>query len=178
VLGRIAGAHGLRGQLRVALLGDGAENLRDAPWVELSFAREHPESDPGRRRYEVSSAAPGRPGELRLALAGVADRDAAAALRGAYVLGDVAHLAPLSAGEHYWFELVGCRVETAEGRALGSVREIWETGAHDVLVVEEEGGRVHLIPAAEAFLRVVDPAARRIVIEPVPGLLAEDPKAG
>jgi 16S rRNA processing protein RimM len=57
------------------------------------------------------------------------------------------------------------------------VRELWETGAHDVLVVEEGGGRVHLIPAAEAFLRLVDPAARRIVIDPPPGLLADDPKA-
>ena len=57
------------------------------------------------------------------------------------------------------------------------MRELWETGAHDVLVVEESGGRVHLIPAAEPFLRLVDPAARRIVIEPVPGLLADDPEA-
>jgi 16S rRNA processing protein RimM len=112
---------------------------------------------------------------VRIALEGVADRDAAAALRGALVVGDAERLAPLPAGEHYWFELVGCRVEAEGGRALGTVREIWETGAHDVLVVEDEAGRKHLIPAAEAFLRRVDPAAGRIVVAPVPGLLGDEP---
>lgn len=178
VLGRVAGPHGIRGQVRVTLLGDDPANLLAAPWVELSFARSAPESDPARRRYEVTFAGSSRPGELRLALAGVADRDAAAALRGALVLGDAAHLAPLAEGEHYWFELVGCRVETEPGRALGTVREIWETGGHDVLVVEDDAGRVNLIPAAEPFLRVVDPAARRIVIATVPGLVSDEGGGG
>jgi len=175
VLGRVAGAHGIRGQVRVVLLGDDPANLLGAPWVELSFAREAPEADPARRRYEVTYAGPSRPGELRLGLAGVADRDAAAALRGALVLGDAARLAPLAEGEHYWFQLVGCRVETEAGRDLGSVREIWETGAHDVLVIEDAEGRTQLVPAAEPFLRLVDAAARRIVIATVPGLLAGEP---
>jgi 16S rRNA processing protein RimM len=172
----VAGAHGVRGQVRVTLLGGDPAHLRGAPWVELSFERAAPAQDPARRRYAVTFAGSGRPGELRLGLDGVSDRDAAASLRGALVLGDAAWLAPLAEGEHYWFELVGCRVETEGGRALGSVREIWETGAHDVLVVEAADGRVHLIPAAEPFLRVVDPGARRIVIAPVPGLLAGEPE--
>jgi 16S rRNA processing protein RimM len=160
--------------VRVVLFGDDAAHLSAAPWVELSFERSAPQHDPARRRYEVTFAGSGRPGELRLGLAGVVDRDAAAALRGALVLGDAAQLEPLPEGEHYWFELVGCRVETEPGRALGTVREIWETGAHDVLVVEDDAGHVNLIPAAEPFLRLVDPAARRIVIATVPGLLADD----
>jgi 16S rRNA processing protein RimM len=63
-------------------------------------------------------------------------------------------------------------VETTTGDALGRVREIWETGAHDVLVVEDPAGREHLIPAVDAFVKEIDRAARRIRIEPVPGLLA------
>jgi 16S rRNA processing protein RimM len=178
VLGRVAGAHGLRGEVRVAVFGDGPENLLAAPWLELSFERADPLGDAACRRYEVRSAA-GHGGRLvRLALAGVGDRDAAQALRGAFALGDAARLAPLAEGEHYWFELVGCRVEAEAGRALGSVREIWETGAHDVLVVEDAGGREHLIPAVAPFLRLVDVAARRIVVAPVPGLLADEPGAG
>jgi ribosomal 30S subunit maturation factor RimM len=51
------------------------------------------------------------------------------------------------------------------------VREIWETGAHDVLVVEDLDGRDHLIPAVDAFVKEVDRAARLVRIEPVPGLL-------
>jgi 16S rRNA processing protein RimM len=177
VLGQIAGAHGVRGQVRVAVLGDDPENLASAPWVDLSFDGKAPLADRAARRYEVTFAGPGRQGEIRIGLAGVADRDAAAALRGAYVLGDAGLLAPLEEGEHYWYELVGCRVEDESGRALGTLREIWETGGHDVLVVEGEGRR-HLIPAAEPFLQSVDAAERRIVIATVPGLLDLDPAGG
>jgi 16S rRNA processing protein RimM len=178
VLGQVAGAHGVRGQLRIAVLGDDPENLASAPWVELSFDREAPAEDRAARRYEVTFAGSGRAGELRLGLAGVGDRDAADALRGAYVLGDAALLAPLADGEHYWFELVGCTVVDDAGRELGTLAEIWETGAHDVLVVQAGDGRRHLIPAAEPFLVRVDPAERRIVVAPVPGLLDGDPAAG
>jgi 16S rRNA processing protein RimM len=152
VLGRVAGAHGVHGRVRVTVLGDGPEHLLAAPWLELSFEARDPLNDPRRRRYEV----------------------AAAALRGALVVGSAALLAPLAEGELYWYELVGCRVELEAGAPLGTVREIWETGAHDVLVVEDAAGRSHLIPAVDAFLRLVDPAAGRIVIAPVPGLLADD----
>lgn len=169
VLGRVVGAHGVRGLVRVAVLGDGPAHLLDAEALELSFEERDPTRAP--RRYEVRSASAGRPGEVRLGLAGVEDRDAALALRGALVVGDAARLPALPAGEHYWFELIGCAVETTAGQALGRVREIWETGAHDVLVVEGPGGEEHLIPAVDAFVKDVDAAARRIRIEPVPGLL-------
>jgi 16S rRNA processing protein RimM len=177
VLGRVSGAHGLAGLLRVAVLGDGPENLLSAPWLELSFDRDDPLRDPSPRRYPVTYAAVHGARFVRLGLEGVADRDGAQALRGAFVLGDSALLAPLAEGEHYWFELVGCSVEAEEGRTLGTVREIWETGAHDVLVIEDAGGREHLIPAREPFLRLVDPVARRIVVATLPGLLAGEPGA-
>jgi 16S rRNA processing protein RimM len=177
VLGRVASAHGLRGQLRVTVLGDGPENLLGAPWLELSFDREDPLRDASPRRYAVTYAAVHGERQVRLGLEGVLDRDGALALRGAFVLGDAAHLAPLAEGEHYWFELVGCRAESEAGRTLGTVREIWETGAHDVLVIEDAAGREHLIPAREPFLRQVDAAGRRIVVATVPGLLADEPGA-
>jgi 16S rRNA processing protein RimM len=177
VLGRVAGAHGLRGQLRVAVLGDGPENLLGAPWLELSFDREDPLGDGSRRRYAVTCAAAHGARYVRIGLEGVADRDAALALRGAFVVGDAAHLAPLADGEHYWFELVGCRAEFEDGKAFGTVRGLVETGAHDVLVIEDGAGREHLVPAREPFLCLVDPAARRIVVATLPGLLADEPGA-
>jgi 16S rRNA processing protein RimM len=112
---------------------------------------------------------------VRLRLRGVADRDAAEALRGLLVLAERELLPPLAEGEHYWFELIGCRVETTAGEPIGSVREIWETGAHDVLVVEAEDGTRRLVPAAQELLKEVDIEGRRVVVEPIPGLL--DPTA-
>lgn len=171
MLGRVVGAHGVRGLLRVAVSDEGLRHLLAAAQIELSFEARDPTRP--RRRHAVRSASAGRPGEVRLGLEGVADRDAAEALRGALVLGDAAALPALAPGDHYWFELLGCEVETTDGVALGRVREIWETGAHDVLVVADPGGGDHLIPAVDAFVKEVDRAARRIRIEPVPGLLRE-----
>ena len=160
VLGRVIGAHGVRGRVRVLVLGDGPEHLLRAARVELSFARRDPIGDARRRAYEVRGAAPAREREVLLTLEGVDDRDVAESLRGALVVADAALLAPLPPGEHYWYELVGCRVELDSGAALGTVREIWETGAHDVLVVETPDGREHLIPAAASVLQLVDKHAR------------------
>ena len=58
----------------------------------------------------------------------------------------------------------------AGGRSIGTVKEIWETGAHDVLVVEREDGRICLVPTARALMKEVDIEAGRIVVEDLPGL--------
>jgi len=166
-LGRVVGAHGLRGQLRVRCLGDHPGNLLAAASIELADARGA--EDPAPQRREIREAAAGRAGEVRLRLAGVEDRNAALALRGHLLLGNSADLAPLPEGEFYWFQLIGCRVERA-GRTLGRVREIWETGAHDVLVVSGCDGRERLIPTARELVPEVDLAARRIVVADLPGL--------
>jgi 16S rRNA processing protein RimM len=166
-LGRVVGAHALKGEVRVRWLGDGPEHLLDATALWLG-------SDPdgvAGRPVQVSGVRTGRPGELLLRLEGVADRDAAEALRGGYLTAEARALPTLPEGEHYWFELVGCRVEDTHGEPLGTVTEIWETGAHDVLVIEGTDGRRRLVPTADDLLKEVDSDGRRIVIEVIPGLL-------
>jgi 16S rRNA processing protein RimM len=168
VVGRVRGAHGLRGQVRVQALGD-ASALLTLENVTLGGD----EGDPDAASYAVEAAAPGRQGEVRMRLAGVRRREQAEGLRGRLVMADPAEFEALPAGEYWGFELVGCRVETRQGRPVGRVREIWGTGAQEVLVVEGEGGREHLIPAVRALLPEVDVEGRRIVVEAIPGLLDE-----
>ena len=167
VLGRVIGAHGIRGALKVRLFGDDAGNLLRAPQVELAADAQ----GKGARAFRVASAKPGRPGHVRLHLSGVEDRDSAEAYQGRFVLAQREHLEALGEGEHYWYELIGCRVEGHDGTQVGTLREIWDTGGHDVLVVEGDEGRTYLLPAAAALLCEVNPAAGRIVIEIIPGLL-------
>ncbi len=167
LIGRVAGAHGLRGQLRVRCFGDEPEPLLEITRVTLEPRNEQEEPC----TYEVTSIAPGRRGELRLALAGVRRREQAEALRGREVRVDRDQIATLPAGEHYDFQLIGCRLESTDGALIGTVRGIWRTGAPDVLVVEDAAGEERLIPAAQALLAEVDVEGRRIVIEIPPGLL-------
>jgi 16S rRNA processing protein RimM len=165
-VGRVVGAHGLGGELRVRLLGAAPESFAAARTLWL--ARD--EADPGAAAHELRSLAPGRADECRVRLAGVEDREAAEAARGLWLLARVDDLARPEPGEYYLYELEGCRVEDRAGCELGVVRGVWATGGSDVLVIEDEGGRERLLPAVRALLLEVDVAARRIVVESLPGL--------
>ncbi len=169
VVGRVRGAHGLRGQLRVQCLGD-VSVLQSARRVALGVS----EQDPGAETREVEAVAPGREGEVRMRLAGLRRREQAEALRGCLVMLDPAGFEALAPGEYWGYQLVGCRVETREGRCVGRVREIWGTGAQELLVVETPAGDDCLIPAVRALLPEVDVEGRRIVVDSIPGLLDED----
>jgi 16S rRNA processing protein RimM len=168
VLGRVVGAHGLRGEIRVRWFGDGPENLLRAKRVELADARGA--ADPAPLGCEIEGGGRGRAGEVRLSLRGVERREGAEALRGRLVLIEASALPPAPEGELYAFELVGCQVELPSGERIGRVREVWSAPAQDVLVVEGADGRDRLIPVAPAVVRTLDVAARRIVIEDLPGL--------
>ena len=160
----------MRGQIRVRCFGDGPENLLGASEVFLADP-ERGQADPQPERFEIEGGGTGRVGEARLALRGIGDREAAQALRGRWVLTEADLLEPLPEGEFYWYQLLGCRVEVAGGEAVGTVREIWDGGAHDVLVVRGEDGRDRLIPTARELMREVDLEQNRIVVTDLPGLL-------
>lgn len=167
VLGEVVGAHGLGGELRVRVAGDGPAHLLSASVVWLGRRANDPEA----RRRVVAGTAKAPRGEVRMRLEGVDRREDVSALVGLLVMASADVLAPLPEGEFYWFELVGCRVESAGGEVIGEVREIWETGAHDVLLVEDEDGVRRLVPTAEALLEAIDLEARLIVVADLPGLL-------
>lgn len=166
-LGRVVGAHGMGGQIRVRYFGGVPDNLMRLEAVLLAESEGAVDAE----RFEVSRVGPGRREEVRMTLAGVEDRESAERLRGKLVVVEASELEALPEGEYYSYQLIGCGVEGADGQPIGTVREVWATGAVDVLVVEDEKGKRQLIPAAEGQLRTVDLELRRIVIEILPGLL-------
>ena len=155
VLGEIAGPHGLDGEVRVRIAGDGPDPLlsAEALWIGRSA------TDPEARRYRVHGCGMGRKGEVRMRFDGVEGREAIDPLKGLLVISPVSQLPELAEGEYYWYELIGCQVAAEGGQPVGTVREIWETGAHDVLVVEDEDGFRCLIPTAAELMKEVSQAA-------------------
>ena len=173
MLGRVLGPHGIRGELRVRVYGDGPDNLLQMSEVGLADPELGVE-DPAPRHMEIEGGGTGRGGEVRLKLVGVDDRKAVAELEGRLVTVPAGRLPDLSEDEFYWYELVGCEVYLESGEGLGKVQEIWETGAHDVLVVRESSGRRHLIPTAKEFLTDIDREGRRLTVATRPGLVELD----
>ena len=135
-MGRVSGAHGVRGWVLVKPYGEDGEALLSARRWLLERAGQ----------WQEVAVLDGRPhgAALLVRLEGVADRDAAMALRGAEVALWRSQLPEPRDGEYYWSDLEGLVVETDGGEALGRVERLLATGANDVLVVH--GERERLIP--------------------------------
>ena len=85
---------------------------------------------------------------------------------------DETEVKPLGEGEYFLDDLIGCRVLGPEGRELGRVTGLIETGANDVLAVAGAQGET-LVPMTNEVVKEVDSKARLIRIDPLPGLFGE-----
>lgn len=157
LIGRIHGAFGVRGEVKLESLTEPQGNLvRYQPWILRDAA--------GRER-EVSGAK-ARPGGKGLigTLPGVEDRDAAEALRGAELFVPRSALPPPKDGEFYWIDLEGLRVENLDGVDFGKAAFVFSNGANDVLLVR--GDRERMIPWIRPdFVRELDFDAGRILVD-------------
>jgi 16S rRNA processing protein RimM len=81
-----------------------------------------------------------------------------------------AALPPTIGREFYYFQALGCEVITSAGRWVGTIEEIFSTGANDVWVVRDRSAE-HLLPVIEDVVKTIDWVGRRVIIEAVPGLL-------
>ncbi len=155
VLGRIAGAFGVRGEIKLESWTDPPVAIfRYQPWT---LVRGESES----KLAGVRGRAHGK--SLVANVPGIADRDAAQALAGFEIAVPRSVLPPPKAGEYYWVDLEGLAVVNAEGVAFGAVDHLFDTGANPVLVVR--GERERLIPFVHPHLQSVDFDAQRIVVD-------------
>ena len=132
-LAAVAGAHGIKGEVRLKLFSDSVESLSRHSKLYVG--------DTERRLLSV------RAGKMPVArFEGVGDRGAAEALRGSLVEVDRSALPPLEEGEYYHVDLIGLPAEGGEGSALGTVVAVENYGAGDLLEIELTGGKRSLIP--------------------------------
>ena len=73
--------------------------------------------------------------------------------------------------EYDFDEILGLTVETTEGRTLGRVSRVIKTGANDVYFVRDDSGVEILLPAIKQVVKVIDLAAGKMIVDPLPGLL-------
>jgi 16S rRNA processing protein RimM len=155
ILGEIVGAFGVTGWVKVrsyteppdGLLGyDRVQVGREADWREL----------------EIEAGAAGGRG-LRLKLATIDDRNAAAGVVGARIAVLRSQLPALGSGEFYLSDLEGLEVVSIAGEVLGTLDHFIETPAHPVMVIR--GAAEHLVPLVGERLISVDLAAGRLVVD-------------
>ena len=150
-LAAVAGAHGVKGELRLKLFADSVESL----------AR-HSRFFVNGRELALKDIKDG--GKTAIArFEGISDRTAAEALRGSLVEIDRAALPPLDEGEYYHADLIGLPCVDEGGKPLGTVVAVENFGAGDLLEVEREGGKRALIPFRNPIARL---EGDRIVLDP------------
>jgi 16S rRNA processing protein RimM len=162
-VGRIARAHGIRGQVIVSLDTDFPEE-RFRPGAELFVERN---GSVQALRLTTVRFHRDRP---VIGIAGVETMNDAETLAGHELRVPVDRLAPLPGGTFYRHDLIGCRVETAAGEVVGTVENVEGALNGSRLVVAATRGEV-LIPLVAEICTMLDPAAKRIVIDPPNGLL-------
>jgi len=97
---------------------------------------------------------------------GLLDRTAVEHLRGVMLEVLESDLPPLPEGEYYRHQLIGLTVVDTEGRVLGTLEQVLETGANDVYLVRTPDGGELLLPATEDVVPTVDIPAKRVVVSP------------
>lgn len=167
VLGRITAPYGIQGWVKVHVFGDDPPALAAMPQWWLG---RDPETQDGWKAVELLDCRE-QSGAIVVRLAGVADRNAAEALKGCYVGAPREALPATAEDEYYWGDLIGLAVVNEQGQALGKVSALLESGAHDVLVVRDgdampEGKTSErLLPFVASVVRKVDVADGVILVD-------------
>ena len=163
-LGRVAGAYGVKGWVKVISSTRPERNILDYSrwWIakgegyeaQLLEGRVH-----GRGLIAQISGREGLP---------ITDRNVSESLIGSEIQVERSALPPTKEGEYYWHDLIGLRVESEQGHALGAVTEVTSNGAQDILVVQDAETE-RLIPFVEGpIIKSVDIGQGLIVADWLP----------
>jgi len=166
IIGRVAKAHGVTGELVVDVRTDDPES-RFTPGAILRVKA----SDRGEHNYVVTAVRP-HGNRLLLRLEGVADRDAADALRGSLFVIDSSALPPIDESDTYYdHQLEGLLVRTTDGRDIGTVAEVLHTAGGELLAVDRADAGELLVPFVTAIVTSVSLDTGIVEIDPPKGLL-------
>lgn len=163
LVGYVIGAYGIKGWVRIRPYSADADAMLYAKtwWLDKPELR------------DVEAMQAKVHGEDVVAqLMGVADRNAAEALKGATVQVRRSHFPPLSNDEFYWLDLIGLTVENLQGESLGTVADMMDNGAHPILRVVAlspsigaDKPKEWLIPFVDQFVKTVDQSAKKITVD-------------
>jgi 16S rRNA processing protein RimM len=143
-LAAVAGAHGVKGEVRLKLFSDSADSLSAHKKLYVGGAE--------LRLLSIRDS-----GKMAVArFEGIADRSAAEGLRGSLIEVDRSTLPPLEEGEYYHADLIGLSAIDAHGSAVGTVVAVENHGAGDLLEIEDGNGKRSLIPFKAGIADLVD----------------------
>ena len=158
-IGQIVNTHGLRGDVKVMPWCDDPEIFHELAYVLIDG-----------EEFEIQKSSLHKNAVL-LKLKGIDHINDAENYRNKVLTIPREELGELPEGTYYICDLLGCSVETVNGRNLGKICDIIKTGSNDVYVVEDITKKQVLIPVIDEVIKSVSIDEKRIVIEPLKGLI-------
>jgi len=157
IMGRVAAAYGIRGWIKIQPFTEYLDSLLDYRtwWIGR-------EQGPWREVEVLECGVHGK--TLVAQLPDCPDRTAAEKLKGLMIAVPRGSLPEQEEDEYYWTDLIGMAVTNEAGERLGTVANLLETGANEVLVVRNDGGEM-LIPFVASAIRQVDMESRTIRVD-------------
>ena len=155
-IGRIVGAHGVRGEVKMEIVTDEPQRLLQLRRV---YFNDDPTPQP-LKSVRLSSR------QALLTFTHIIDRNAADALRGTTVRIAGSQARPPGDDEFFHYQLIGLAVYREDGSLLGTLTDIITAGEVDVYDVRDARGNEHLFPALREVVLEIDPAANRMVVRP------------
>ncbi len=169
LVGIFGAAHGVRGEVRLkSYTGD--------PLAIADYPRLTDES--GKTKFKIVSARPVKDDILVVRVDGVADRTAAEKLTNTSIYMPRADLPPAHEEEFYHADLIGLRVETREGVLIGTIANVLNFGAGDILDVRPEIGENLLLPFTKKVVPIVEITLKRVVVDMPEEVIVREDEAG
>jgi 16S rRNA processing protein RimM len=156
-IGKCIKPHGLHGEIRVKAITDFPERFEQ---TEKVFA--HQEKDPV-RPLEIASVRENHGGFL-IKFVGIDSLTEADKLRGHFLSVPDDELVALEEDEYWHWQLEGLRAVSPGGGAIGVLKEVVQSPAHDLYLIEDVHGKTHWVPAVRQYVPEIDIENGRVVV--------------
>lgn len=156
LIGVIVAAHGVRGEVKIKSFTAAARDV----------AAYGPVTDEAGGRKLMIKVVGEAKGTVVARIDGIADRNAAEALKGLRLYVERAALPDTGEDEFYCADLIGLPVQRSDGSAYGRIKNVEDFGAGDVVEIVLETGGTEFQPLTRRIFPLLDPRAGRAVIEP------------
>ena len=165
LLGYISRAHGLKGEMKFTF---DVQDLSDYLEVKSIFIGK---KDVPLENVKLMRLNPGSGNLAIIKIKGINSRNEAEELRGSEVWFPIARLAKLKEGQVFYYEIIGFQVVDKSHGPVGKIRDIYETGAEDLLIVDTPDGTEVMIPFRKPVYTGTDRETETVNVDMPEGLL-------
>ena len=162
-IGQIVNTFGIKGFVKVNPFVDDVSRFNDLKKVYLKRNKELKELEVEDVKYHKNM--------VLVKFKGIDRVEEAEALRNSYLEVDRENAIELQEGEYFIADLLGLNVVTEEGKTLGKLDDIFNTGSNDIYVVKAEDGKQLLLPAISEVIKKINLNENKIVVHLLEGLI-------